>query len=161
MRRLIVAGVLAIVLAAFAARLLISQRIQAQQAENESLTRAIEALGKVAALGDALHELIADLLARKQIIENLETRSSPAAEALADLSRLPDTIVLARVQIEGLRLEATGVARGDGAAEDMIDRLGKMRFIRNPRVARLDAPLAHPGFGPGSRAFVAEMDLRR
>ena len=109
--RLFLAAAAALVVAAFAGRAFVLQRADAQLAENELLLAALAPLREETRERDLMREEIGDLLARKQIAETLDRHSSPAAEALAELSRLPRDIVLTRVEIDGMRLAATGSSR--------------------------------------------------
>ena len=86
--------------------------------------------------------------------------SSPAAEAFAELSRLPNDIVLTRAQANELQLVATGVARTEAAAQKMIAQLRASRFITNPRIAKIDPAPPHDPFGAEARTFQLEADLK-
>jgi len=151
--------VLATFVAAAGVRSLITHRIDAQREENRQLAAALKALRRETAEADALHDLIADYLSRSQIAKVMREESSPAAEAFAELSRLPGDIVLHRAQANGLQLVASGVARSEAAARKMVEQLGAMRFITNPRIARIDPAPGDP-FGAEARAFQLEADLR-
>ena len=110
---------------------------------------------------DALKSVIAGFIARHQVAKVLSESSSPAAEAFAELSRLPRDIVLNEARIDGMHLVAAGVARNEASARQMVDQLGAAHFFVNPRIAQIDpSPLGDP-YGPGARAFRLEADLRR
>jgi Tfp pilus assembly protein PilO len=113
-------------------RSLITHRIDAQREENRQLGAALKDLRRETADADALHDLIADYLSRSQIAKVMREESSPAAEAFAELSRLPRDIVLTRAQANGMQLVASGVARSEADARRMVEQLGAMRFIANP-----------------------------
>lgn len=104
--------------------------------------------------------MIADYLARNQVTKVLSESSSPAAEAFAELSRLTRDIVLTEARIDTMHLVATGVARSDAAAHQMVEQLGAARYILHPRIAQIDAAPAGDPYGPGARAFRLEADLR-
>jgi Tfp pilus assembly protein PilN len=151
---------LATVVAAFGVRFFVTQRINAQQEENQQLETALKALRRETAEVDTLHDLIADFLLRTQIAKAVREDSSPAAEAFAELSRLPNDIVLTRAQAKGMQLVASGVARSETAARKMVEQLNAMRFITNPRIAKIDPAPAHDPFGAEARVFQLEADLR-
>ena len=86
--------------------------------------------------------------------------SSPAAEVFAELSRLPNDIVLTRAAASEMQLVATGVARSEAAARKMVEQLGASRFITNPRIAKIDPAPASDPFGAEARTFQLEADLK-
>jgi len=152
--------VLATLVAAAGVRSFVTQRIEAQEAENKQLEGALRGLRRETAEADALRELIADYLARSQVTRVMQEESAPAAEAFAELSRLGGDIVLTQAQVNGMHLVANGVARTEGAAQEMVRQLGSMRFFLNPRIAKIDPAPAHDPYGPGARVFTVEADLR-
>ena len=158
--RVVAAVLVATLVAAGAIHFHVTQRIEAQQAENHELEATLRSLRRETADADALRSRIADYLARSQVTKVLAEESSPAAEAFAELSRLPADIVLRHAQANGMQLVASGVARSDAAAQRMIEQLGAMRFISNPRIAKIDPAPAHDPYGPGARVFQLEADLR-
>ena len=109
---------------------------------------------------DTLKALIAEYLARSQVAKGLAESSSPAAEAFAELSRLSRDIVLTDARIDAMHLVATGVARSEAAAREMVEHLGTARFIVNPRIAQIDPAPAGDPYGASARAFRLEADLR-
>ena len=59
-----------------------------------------------------------------------------------------------------MQLVVGGVARTEAAARQMLEQLGKARFITNPRIAKIDPAPAHDPYGPAARVFQLEADLR-
>lgn len=152
--------ILATVVVAFGARYFVMQRVEAQRGENQQLEAALKTLRRETAEIDALHDLVADFLARGEVAKALRDVSSPAAEAFAELSRLPGDIVLARAQATETHLVAMGVARSEAAARKMVEQLGAAHYIANPRLAKIDAAPPQDPFGPEARTFQLEADLR-
>jgi Tfp pilus assembly protein PilN len=139
----------------------VTQRIDAQQLENQRFEQlALRIMRRETAEVDAHRDLVSDYLSRSQVAKVLAEDSSPAAEAFADLSRLPADIVLTHAQVDGMHVTATGVARSEASARKMIEQLGAMRFIANPRIARIDPAPAQDPFGAQARVFRLEADLR-
>jgi Tfp pilus assembly protein PilN len=118
--RLVAGVVVATLVAAGIVRQFIAHRVGAQQAENQQLEAALRPLRRETAEVDALRDMIADYLSRSQVSKVLAETSSPAAEAFAELSRLPRDIVLTHAQAIDMRLVATGVAGNDAAARRML-----------------------------------------
>ena len=141
-------------------RSFVAHRVEAQNAENRQLEAALRPLRRETAEVDALKDAIAEYIARNQVAKVLAESSSPAAEAFAELSRLPRDIVLTEARIDAMHLVAAGVARSDTAARQMVEQLGAARFFVNPRIAQIDPAPAGDPYGPGARAFRLEADLR-
>ncbi len=142
---------LASVLVALAARVLITQATTRQLAENERLERALSPLRDKVGEVDPLRGVLEDFLARKQIIETIAPAAAPAAEALAELSQLPRSVVLKELNLERLHLVATSSARREEDLQAMLARLGATRLFNNPRVRTRD---------PKTGVTEVEMDLK-
>jgi len=142
---------IASLIVALVARLLITQATERQMVENERLEGALSPLKSKVTEVDPLRGLLEDFLARKQIIETIAPAAAPAAEALAELSQLPRTIVLKELQLERLHLVATSVVRRDEDLQAIMAKLGASRLFTNPRVRARDAKTG---------ATEIEMDLR-
>ena len=158
--RLIGSIILPTLVAATGVRSLVTQRIQAQNAENRQLEVALRPLRRETAEVDALTGVIADFLARSQVTKVLAESSSPAAEAFAELSRLSGDIVLNEARVDQMHIVAAGIARSDAAARQMVEQLAAAQFFVNPRIARTDPAPAGDPYGPAARAFRLEADLR-
>jgi Tfp pilus assembly protein PilN len=152
--------VVATLFAAGIVRQFIDHRIDAQQAENTALESALAPLRRETGEVDALVKMLRDFLERNQVIKVLAEESSPAAEALAELSRLPGDIVLTDVQADGLQIVVEGIARSDAAAKRMVEQLGTMKFIAHPRIASTQAAPAGDPFGSQAQVFKVQAELR-
>lgn len=141
-------------------RQFIDHRVGAQQAENAALETALTPLRRETREVDALVKGLRDFLERNQIIKVLAEESSPAAEALAELSRLPSDIVLTHVQADGLQIVVEGIARSDAAAKRMVEQLGTMKFIAHPRIASTQTAPAGDPFGLQAQVFKIQAELR-
>ena len=138
-----------------------AQRIDAQQLENQVFEKlALRIMRRETAEVDSHRDRVAEYLSRSQVAKALAEDSSPAAEAFAELSRLPADIVLTHAQVSAMHVSASGVARSDASARKMIEQLGAMRFITNPRIAKIDPAPAQDPFGAQARVFQLEADLR-
>jgi Tfp pilus assembly protein PilN len=142
---------LASIIVALVARVLIVQATGRQVAENDRLEQVLLPLKDKVIEVDPLRDLVQDYLARKQIVETIRPAAAPAAEALAELSQLPRSIVLKEVQLERLHLVATSVVRRDEDLQAALAKLGTSRLLGNPRVRARD---------PKTGATEIEMELR-
>ena len=151
---------LATLFVATGVRSFIQQRIEAQQTENRQLEATLRPLRRETAEVDAMKHQIVELLARGQVTRALSEESPPAAEAFAELSRLPRDLVLTHAEVNGMHLVAAGVARSEAAARQLLEQLGSAQFIINPRIAKIDPAPASDPFGTGAQVFRLEADLR-
>jgi Tfp pilus assembly protein PilN len=158
--RLVAGVVVATLLAAGIVRQFIDHRVDAQLAENAVLETALMPLRRETREVDALFKGVRDVLERNQIIKVLAEDSSPAAEALAELSRLPGDIVLTHVEADGLQIVVEGIARSDAAAKRMVEQLGTMKFIAHPRIASTQAAPSGDPFGAQAQVFKLQAELR-
>jgi Tfp pilus assembly protein PilN len=142
---------IASVIVALVARVLITQATTRQVAENDRLERALAPLLDKVGEVDPLRSVLEDFLARKQIIETIAPAAAPAAEALAELSQLPRSIVLKELNLERLHLVATSTARREEDVQAMMAKLGASRFFTNPHVRTRD---------PKTGVTEVEMDLK-
>jgi Tfp pilus assembly protein PilN len=142
---------IATLLVALVARVLITQATTQQLAENDRLERALAPLRDKVGEVDPLRGVLEDFLARKQIIETIAPAAAPAAEALAELSQLPRSVVLKELNLERLHLVATSVVRRDEDLQAVIAKLGTSRLLGNPRVRTRD---------PKTGTTEVEMDLK-
>jgi len=152
--------VIATLVAAGIVRQFIHHRVDAQQAENTALESALSPLRRETREVDGLVKGLRDFLERNQIIKVLAEESSPAAEALAELSRLPGDILLTHVQADGLQIVVEGIARNDAAAKRMVEQLGAMKFITHPRIASTQAAPGGDPFGSQAQVFKVQAELR-
>jgi len=152
--------VVATLIAAGIVRLFIDSRVDAQAAENAALELALTPLRRETREVDFLVKGLRDFLERNQIIQVFTEESSPAAEALAELSRLPGDIVLTHVQADGLQIIVEGIARNDAAAKRMLEQLGAMKFIAHPRIASTQAAPGDDPFGSQAQVFKVQAELR-
>jgi Tfp pilus assembly protein PilN len=91
-----------------------------QLAENARLESEVAALWDEMRDVKGQRDLLVVILSKRQIVERIAGNTSPAAAVLSELSRIPRSLVLARVRFEGLRLRVDGRA---GSA----DQIGAMR----------------------------------
>ena len=80
-------------------------------------------------------DLVVSMLTRMRILEYAAGRTGPAAQVLAELSRIPPAVVLSRVRIEGLELHVDGrraSARELAAMREQLQKSGLFTSVAAP-----------------------------
>jgi len=149
-----------IVAGAMVLRMVITDRAAVFAAENDRLAAATRVLSERTRDVAQVRGLIADFLARKQVMEGVADASSPAAEVLAALSRLPRSVVFAGASFDGLRVVANGTAENERAANDMLAAVRAAPHVRGARLVSLDATHERGRFGADARAFQLDLELK-
>jgi type IV pilus assembly protein PilN len=101
--------------------------------ENARLSKEIEEITK-------LKEDIAALLARKQIIETLQTDRAQAVRLLDELvKQTPDGVYLRGVKQEGLKVNITGFAQSQARVSTLMRNIQGSPHLENPRLVEIKA----------------------
>jgi type IV pilus assembly protein PilN len=131
----IVAAVLAIMLTMFA----YSQMISNQQARNDRLTAEIVELEKSIAEIDGLERQKERLLARMEIIEQLQ-KSRPEIVHLFDeiVRQLPEGVYLTGLKQTGARVELRGVAQSSTRVSALMRQIDASDWLGDPEVERVE-----------------------
>lgn len=153
----LVAG--ALLLAAAWVQDTVSSEAQTEREINEFIVRSTRKLELEAAEVKDFHANITTFLARQRVIETLGSGAVPAAEALADLTLLPRTVVLESITIQGRDLKVYGVAASKEEAREALSALAASRVIGRLRIGSSWARISPGTAGPPRTAFVAEANL--
>jgi type IV pilus assembly protein PilN len=131
----IVAAVLVIMLTMFA----YSQMISNQQARNDRLTAEIVELEKSIAEIDGLERQKERLLARMEIIEQLQ-KSRPEIVHLFDeiVRQLPEGVYLTGLKQTGARVELRGVAQSSTRVSALMRQIDASDWLGDPEVERVE-----------------------
>lgn len=131
----VVAGVAVIMLAMLA----YSQMISAQEARNDRLTREIAELEKSIQEIDGLERQKERLLARMEIIEQLQ-KSRPEIVHLFDelVRQLPEGVYLTGMKQTGSRVEIRGVAQSSTRVSALMRQIDSSEWLSDPEVERVE-----------------------
>ena len=131
----VVAGIAVIMLTMLA----FSQMIAGQKARNERLTAEIVELEKSIAEIDGLERQKERLLARMEIIEQLQ-KSRPEIVHLFDemVRQLPEGVYLNGMKQTGARVEIRGVAQSSTRVSALMRSVDSSEWLSDPEVERVE-----------------------
>ena len=135
----VVAGIAVIMITLFA----FSQMISTQQSRNERLTDEIAVLEKDIKEIDALERQKERLLARMEIIEQLQKSRPVIVHLFDELSRqLPEGVYLTGMKQTGSRVEIRGVAQSSTRVSALMRQIDASEWLSDPEVERVDTKQA-------------------
>ena len=135
----VVAGIAVIMLTLFT----YSQMISTQQDRNARLTEEIAVLDKDIKEIDALERQKERLLARMEIIEQLQKSRPEIVHLFDELSRqLPEGIYLTGVKQTGSRVEIRGVAQSSTRVSALMRQIDASEWLGDPEVERVETTQA-------------------
>lgn len=118
----------------------ISGRMEYQQERNQRLEQAIAVLDKEIAEIKDLKARISDVLARKQVVENLQNGRNSAIILLDEIARrLPEGTYLKSVKQQGNLITLNGISDTDGRVVTLIRNLADSPWMENPELIEIHA----------------------
>ncbi len=123
---------------------LINNRVDAQLARNHRLEAAITQLDQQ--IGDIKHlqERINVMLARKQVVENLQINRSQSVMVLDEISRqLPEGLYLKSIKQQGLVISLEGVADSNARVAGLVRNLSGSQWLENPQLIEIKSVLVN------------------
>ena len=135
----IVAAVLLGAVSVVGAHLLVAEQIQGQQTCNQFLRSEIARLNRIAEEMKKLDETKARLLARLDIIQNLQTSRPTMVRIFDTLARIaPDTLYLSSLKTEGNNITLNGTALSNYVVSDFLRRLVETPLFGEPVLRQID-----------------------
>jgi type IV pilus assembly protein PilN len=137
----IASGALALVVLNYS---FINSRIDAQQSRNARLEAGIVKLDQQ--IGDIknLQEKIGVMLARKQVVENLQINRSQSVVVLDELSRqLPEGMYFKSIKQQGPLLSLEGVADTNARVASLVRNLNASLWLENPQLIEIKSVLVN------------------
>lgn len=123
-----------------AVHLTIAGYISAQNDRNEFLKKENTRLDKEIEEIKKLKTEIAALLARKQIIERLQTDRAQAVNLLQELVlQVPDGIYLKSIKQTGLRVAINGFAQSNARVSTLMRNFAASPYLENPDLVEIKA----------------------
>jgi len=116
-----------------------SQMVSGQQARNDRLTTEIKILDESIAEIEGLERQKERLLARMEIIEELQ-KSRPEIVHLFDelVRQLPDGVYLTGMKQTGSRVEIRGIAQSSTRVSALMRRIDSSEWMGDPEVERVE-----------------------
>jgi type IV pilus assembly protein PilN len=122
----------------------INSRIDAQLSRNARLEAGIVQLDQQ--IGDIknLQEKIGVMLARKQVVENLQINRSHSVVVLDELSRqLPEGMYFKSIKQQGPLLSLEGVADTNARVASLVRNLTASKWLENPQLIEIKSVLVN------------------
>ena len=138
----VMAGIAAIVglLAAAGVWAFLDSQVSQQQANVAYMKEEIAKLDKQITEIQKIREETAALLAKKQVVENLQSNRSEPVELLDQLLRqLPDGVYLKAVKQTGPKVNITGYAQSNARVSTLMRNLGASPYLENPELVEIKA----------------------
>lgn len=135
----IVAAVLLGAVSVVGAHLLVAEQIQGQETRNQFLRSEIARLNRIAEEMKKLDETKARLMARLDIIQNLQTSRPTMVRIFDTLARIaPDTLYLSSLKTEGNNITLNGTALSNYVVSDFLRRLVETPLFGEPVLRQID-----------------------
>jgi type IV pilus assembly protein PilN len=115
-------------------------RIENQLSRNKYLTEEIAKVDKQIAEIKTLQGQINALLARKQVVETLQTNRAQAVQLLDQLVRqLPDGLYLKAIKQTGQRVSISGVTQSQARVSTLMRNIESSPVLANPGLVEIKA----------------------
>jgi len=135
----VVAAVAVVMLSMFA----YSRMISAQQDRNDRLTEEIRLLDEDIAEIEGLERQKERLLARMEIIDQLQKSRPEIVHLFDELARqLPEGVYLTGLKQTGTRVEIRGVAQSSTRVSALMRRIDASQWLMDPEVERVETTTA-------------------
>ena len=113
-------------------------QIEAQKDRNGLLKKEIAKLDEQIKEIDRLREQIQAVLARKQVVETLQSNRSEAVHLLDQLVRqLPDGIYLSSVRQQGAKVTVTGYAQSNARVSTLMRNIEASPWLTRPELVEI------------------------
>jgi len=140
----VLTGLIAVlgILIVFAIYTLIGNAIDNQVSNNEFLKKEIAALDKELDQIKRLKEQTRALLARKQVIENLQRDRGETVYLLSELvKQVPEGVYLRSLKQDGLKVNITGYAQSNARVSALMRNLEASPWLARPQLIETKAGL--------------------
>ena len=147
---------------AFMVWFVLNQQVEQQQANVAYMKNEISKLDKQIEEIRKIREETASLLAKKQVVENLQSNRSEPVQLLDQLLRqLPEGVYLKAVKQVGTKVGVTGYAQSNARVSTLMRNLGASPYLENPELIEIKAVPA-PG-NPSARVneFLMYISIKR
>lgn len=122
----------------------LSGRVEKQRDRNAYLTQEMATLDKQIEEIKSIKEQTQDLLARKQVVESLQTNRSEAVHLVDQLVRqLPEGMWLKSVKQTGQIVNIIGLAQTNGRISTLMRNLDGSEWLEKPELVEIKATTAN------------------
>jgi type IV pilus assembly protein PilN len=125
------------------------------KAEIDKLEKQIEEIRKI-------REETASLLAKKQVVEGLQSNRSEPVQLLDQLLRqLPEGVYLKAIKQTGPKVNVVGYAQSNARVSTLMRNLGASPYLENPELIEIKAVASPDGRGSRVNEFSMNISIKR
>ncbi len=160
----VLAGITAVVgaLVAGAVWLFLDQQVEQQAANVTYMKNEISKLDKQIEEIRKIREETASLLAKKQVVEGLQSNRSEPVQLLDQLLRqLPEGVYLKAVRQIGTKVNVTGYAQSNARVSTLMRNLGASPYLENPELVEIKAVAAPNNPTQRVNEFLMNISIKR
>ena len=149
-------------LVAGAVWLFLDQQVTQQQANVAYMKGEIAKLDKQIEEIRKIREETASLLAKKQVVEGLQSNRSEPVQLLDQLLRqLPEGVYLKGIRQQGPKVNVTGYAQSNARVSTLMRNLGASPYLENPELIEIKAVTAPDKSGSRVNEFNMNISIKR
>ena len=149
-------------LVAGAVWLFLDQQVTQQQANVAYMKGEIAKLDKQIEEIRKIREETASLLAKKQVVEGLQSNRSEPVQLLDQLLRqLPEGVYLKNVKQVGAKVNVSGYAQSNARVSTLMRNLGASPYLENPELVEIKAVPAPDKSGNRVNEFNMNISIKR
>ena len=160
----VLAGITVVIgaLVAGAVWLFLDQQVTKQQQNVAYMKGEIAKLDKQIEEIRKIREETASLLAKKQVVEGLQSNRSEPVQLLDQLLRqLPEGVYLKNVKQTGAKVNLSGYAQSNARVSTLMRNLGASPYLENPELVEIKAVPAPDKSGSRVNEFNMNISIKR
>jgi len=160
----VLAGIAAVagLLVAAAVWVFLDQQVSQQQAQVAYMKAEIDKLDKQIEEIRKIREETASLLAKKQVVEGLQSNRSEPVQLLDQLLRqLPEGVYLKAIKQTGAKVNISGYAQSNARVSTLMRNLGASPYLENPELVEIKAVPAPDKSGSRINEFNMNISIKR
>jgi type IV pilus assembly protein PilN len=147
---------------AFLVWFVLNQQVEQQQANVAYMKNEISKLDKQIEEIRKIREETASLLAKKQVVENLQSNRSEPVQLLDQLLRqLPEGVYLKSVKQVGTKVGVSGYAQSNARVSTLMRNLGASPYLENPELIEIKAVPAPGNTAARVNEFLMNISIKR
>jgi type IV pilus assembly protein PilN len=160
----VLAGIAAVagLLVAAAVWVFLDQQVSQQQAQVAYMKAEIDKLDKQIEEIRKIREETASLLAKKQVVEGLQSNRSEPVQLLDQLLRqLPEGVYLKAIKQTGAKVNISGYAQSNARVSTLMRNLGASPYLENPELVEIKAVPSPDKSGNRINEFNMNISIKR
>jgi type IV pilus assembly protein PilN len=160
----VLAGIAAFVAVAVvgAVWVFLDQQVTQQQSNVNYMKAEIDKLDKQIEEIRKIRDETASLLAKKQVVEGLQSNRSEPVQLLDQLLRqLPEGVYLKAIKQAGPKVNVVGYAQSNARVSTLMRNLGASPYLENPELIEIKAVPSPDGRGSRVNEFSMNISIKR